>query len=352
MPQLRILNLTGCTGLLMTPDFSGFEKLETLILEHCSRLVKIHASITHLKFLVTLNLKFCSELSMLPKELNDMKEMKELLLDGTSIKEIPSNLANMKKLKILSASNCFSVSGLPQSMGQLEALSVLLLDGAKFVELPASIGELVQLKQLSLRNCCCLGELPDSIGNLGRSLIELDLSGTSICDLPGLIMNLRGLKVLKMDSCFATEFPRDIGRLTNLEEMHALRCRSLEGDIPSDIGELKSLRMLVLGYTRISSLPPCIQSLCCLQTLDLLNCDGIEALPILPSSLTCLRVISRSMKAVPFIDNLTKLEELCLGDEDPEELKLPSTQRVMNSILTSVLSLAQKVSEAEGVGIV
>jgi len=40
------------------------------------------------------------------------------------------------------------------------------------------------------------------------------------------------------------------------------------------------------------------------------------------------------MKAVPFIDNLTKLEELCLGDEDPEELKLPSTQRVMNSILT------------------
>ncbi|KAL3746672.1 hypothetical protein ACJRO7_015601, partial [Eucalyptus globulus] len=334
MPQMRILNLTGCTDLLITPDFSGFEKLEILILEHCSRLVKIDASIAHLKFLVTLNLKFCSELSMLPKELNDIKEMKELLIDGTSIKEIPSILANMKKLKILSASNCFSLSGLPQSLGQLEALSVLLLDSAKIVELPDSIGELVQLKQISLRNCRRLGELPDSIGNLGRSLIELDLSGTGICDLPGSIMNLRGLKVLKMDSCFTREFPRDIGRLTNLEEMHALRCRSLEGDIPSDIGELKSLRMLVLGYTRISSLPPCIQSLCCLQTLDLLNCDRIEALPILPSGLTRLRVISRSMKAVPFIDNLTKLEELCLGDEDPEELKLPSTQRVMNSILT------------------
>ncbi|KAK3438253.1 hypothetical protein EUGRSUZ_C02865 [Eucalyptus grandis] len=308
MPQLRILNLTGCTGLLTTPDFSGFEKLETLILEHCSRLVKIDASITHLKFLVTLNLKFCSELSMLPKELNDMKEMKELLIDATSIKEIPSTLANMKKLKILSASNCFSLSGLPQSMGQLEALSVLLLDGAKFVELPDSIGDLII----------------DRAGSVGDRHLRFASS----------IMNLRGLKVLKLDSCFAREFPRDIGRLTNLEEMHALRCRSLEGDIPSDIGELKSLRMLVLGYTRISSLPPCIQSLCCLQTLNLLNCDRIEALPILPSSLTRLRVTSRSMKAVPFIDNLTKLEELCLGDEDPEELKLPSTQRVMNSILT------------------
>ncbi|KAL3746678.1 hypothetical protein ACJRO7_015607 [Eucalyptus globulus] len=334
MPQLRILNLTGCTDLLITPDFSGFEKLEILILEHCSQLVKIDASIAHLKFLVTLNLKFCSELSMLPKELNDMKEMKELLIDGTSIKEIPSTLANMKKLKILSASNCFSLSGLPQSLGQLEALSVLLLDSAKIVELPDSIGELVQLKQISLRNCRRLGELPDSIGNLGRSLIELDVSGTGICNLPGSITNLQGLKVLKMDFCFTREFPCDFGRLTNLEEMHALQCRSLEGDIPSHIGELTSLRMLVLGYTRISSLPPCIQSLCCLQTLDLLNCDRIEALPILPSSLTCLRVISRSMKAVPFIDNLTKLEELCLGDEDPEELKLPSTQRVMNSILT------------------
>ncbi|XP_030452694.1 TMV resistance protein N-like isoform X2 [Syzygium oleosum] len=332
MPQLRILNLTGCTGLLMTPDLSGFEKLEILILEHCSRLVNIDASIAQLKCLVTLNLKFCAELSMLPKELNDMKEMRELLIDGTSIKEIPSALANMKKLKILSASNCFSLRGLPESIGQLEALSVLLLDSSKIVELPDSIGELVQLKQLSLRNCRCLGELPDSIGKLGSTLFELDVSETGISKLPASIRNLRSLKVLKMDSCFIREFPHDIGRLTNLEEMHALRCRSLEGDIPSDIGELKSLRTLVLGYTGISSLPPCIQSLCCLQTLDLLHCNRIEALPILPSSLTHLHVISRNMKVVPFIDNLTKLEELCLGDEDFEEIKLPSTQRMMTRV--------------------
>ncbi|KAI6680089.1 hypothetical protein NL676_033970 [Syzygium grande] len=356
MPQLRILNLTGCTGLLMTPDLSGFEKLEILILEHCSRLVNIDASIAQLKCLVTLNLKFCTELSMLPKELNDMKEMRELLIDGTSIREIPSALANMKKLKILSAPNCFSLSGLPESIGQLEALSVLLLDSAKIVELPDSIGELVQLKQLSLRNCHCLGELPDSIGKLGSTLFELDVSGTGVSKLPASIRNLRNLKVLKMDSCFIREFPHDIGRLTNLEEMHALRCRSLEGDIPSDIGELKSLRTLVLGYTRISSLPPCIQSLCCLQTLDLLHCDRIEALPILPSSLTHLHVISRNMKVVPSIDNLTKLEELCLGDEDFKEIKLPSTHRMMNFIPDqgggSLLSLAQKVFKAEGVGVV
>lgn len=165
-------------------------------------------------------------------------------------------------------------------------------------------------------------------------MIELDVSGTGISKLPGSISNLRSLKVLKLDSCFIREFLHDIGRLTNLEEMHALRCRSLEGDIPSDIGQLKFLRMLVLGYTRISSLPSCIQSLCYLQTLDLLHCDRIEALPMLPSSLTRLRVISRNMRDVPFIDHLTKLEELCLGDEDPEELKQPSMQRMMNSILT------------------
>ncbi|KAF8035922.1 hypothetical protein BT93_C1829 [Corymbia citriodora subsp. variegata] len=340
MPQLRILNLTRCTGLLMTPDFSGFEKLEILILEHCSRLVKIDASIAQLKCLVTLNLKFCTELSMLPEELNHMKELRELLIDGTSIKEIPSTLANMKKLVTVSASSCFSLTGLPKSIGQLEALSVILLDSVKIVELPNTIGDLVQLKQLSLRNCRSLGVLPDSIGNLGSTLIELDVSGTGICELPRSITNLRSLKVLKMDSCFIRKFPRDIGRLTNLEEIHALRCRSLEGDIPSDIGELKSLRMLVLAYTRISSLPSCIQSLCCLQSLDLLNCNRIEALPILPSSLTWLHVISRNMKVMPLIDHLTNLKELCLGDEDLEELKLPSTQRMMNSILTWVVDLS------------
>ncbi|KAL3746683.1 hypothetical protein ACJRO7_015612 [Eucalyptus globulus] len=338
MPQLRILNLTGCTGLLMTPDLSGFEKLEILILEHCSRLVKIDASVAQLKCLVTLNLKFCTELSVLPKELDHMKEMRELLIDETSIKEIPSTLANMKKLVSVSASNCFSLTGLPESIGQLEALSVLLLDSVKIVELPNTIGDLVQLKQLSLRDCCCLGVLPDSIGKLGGTLIELDVSGTGICELPGSITNLWSLKILKMDSCFIREFPCDIGRLTNLEEIHASRCRSLEGDIPSDIGEVKSLRILVLAYTRISSLPSCIQSLCCLQSLDLLNCNRIEALPILPSSLTRLHVISRNMKVVPSIAHLTKLEELHLGDEDLEELKLPSTQRMMNSILTRAVS--------------
>ncbi|KAI6678806.1 hypothetical protein NL676_039602 [Syzygium grande] len=84
MERLKVLNLTGCADLLVTPSFSCYPNLEILILERCSRLVHLDPSINDLKLLVTLNLKFCSELSMLPVEMDGMNALEELLIDGTS----------------------------------------------------------------------------------------------------------------------------------------------------------------------------------------------------------------------------------------------------------------------------
>ncbi|XP_048131563.1 disease resistance protein L6-like [Rhodamnia argentea] len=67
MRQLKVLNLTGCNEMLMTPDFSNYPQLEMLILERCSQLVEIHPSIRDLTSLVSLNLKSCSNLSELPR---------------------------------------------------------------------------------------------------------------------------------------------------------------------------------------------------------------------------------------------------------------------------------------------
>lgn len=141
-----------------------------------------------------------------------------------------------------------------------------------------------------MRDCRGLRKLPEFIGIKGYSLEELDISGTGISKLPDSIKNLRILKVLKVDSCFLRKFPREIGELVSLEEVHASWCRSLEGVIPRAISNLHRLRELRLSGTLISSLQSEIHFMSSLQTLDLLHCDFLKELPTLPPNLSNLYV--------------------------------------------------------------
>ncbi|XP_039173306.1 disease resistance protein RPV1-like [Eucalyptus grandis] len=222
--------------------------------------------------------------------MDGLNALKELLIGGTSVRELPASIGKLVRLQILSATNCLSLVRFPGSVCELKALSELALDNAKILELPESIGDLEHLRRLSLKDCRGLGKLPESIGKLGFSLEELDISGTRISNLLDSTIKLWKLKVLKMDSCFVREFPRCIGMLISLEEVHASWCRSLEGVIPDDIGQLCFFRELRLRGTRISGLPSNLQYMLNLQTLDLLHCDILKELPTLPPKLSSLDV--------------------------------------------------------------
>ena len=103
-----------------------------------------------------------------------------------------------------------------------------------------------------------------------------------------------------MDSCFVTEFPRNIGMLSRLEEIHATWCVSMEGPIPNDIRKIKHIRILRLRNSKISNLPAKIQQLSSLQNLDLLQCDVLQDFLKLPSSLTVLHVNPRLWKIIGY----------------------------------------------------
>ncbi|XP_030523438.1 disease resistance protein TAO1-like [Rhodamnia argentea] len=326
MEKLEVLNLTGCSDLLFTPDFSGYKNMEMLILEGCSRLVKLDPSIGHLKRLVSLNLKFCSQLNRLPVELGGATALKELFIDGTSVREIPISVGNLKQLEILSGFQCFPLTHLPSSICYLTALSELSLHGAKITKLPISLGQLLKLRRLSLRDCRYLEELPNSISNMVL-LEELDVSSTSISKFPDSIGNLKSLKVLRMDSSFIRAFPAEVGNLTNLEELHASWCLSLKGAIPSNIEGLRNLRSLTLGHSSISSLPPEISTIPGLHSLDLSQCNELEQLPRLPPSLIHLHVSSTRMKDIPLLEDLKELEELSLSDGHPKARRPPSSKQ-------------------------
>ncbi|KAK9288578.1 hypothetical protein L1049_017037 [Liquidambar formosana] len=60
--KLRVLDLSNCSGLSRTPDFSTFSTLERLILKGCHNLVQIHPSIGNLINLKVLDIA-CSEIT-------------------------------------------------------------------------------------------------------------------------------------------------------------------------------------------------------------------------------------------------------------------------------------------------
>lgn len=147
MEKLKVLNLTGCVGLVRTPDFSGYGMLERLVLKRCKNLIQIDSSIGRLKNLAFLNLRFCSKLRQLPQELGSLEALSELLIDGTSVQEIPVSQGCTMKLETLSATHFYSVTQISSSIAHFQSLLDLALDEAEIIELPESIGALMKLQR-------------------------------------------------------------------------------------------------------------------------------------------------------------------------------------------------------------
>ncbi|XP_040368728.1 disease resistance protein RPV1-like isoform X2 [Rosa chinensis] len=150
--KLKFIKLCHSQKIVETPDLTGVQNLETLDLEGCSHLVRIHQSLGFLKRLIVLNLKDCKSLESLPSRIE------------------------MESLETLILSNCSKVKKIPEFVGNMERLLVLCLDETAIEELPVSIERLSSLVSLNLSNCRNLVCLPSTINKL-KSIKDLNLSG-------------------------------------------------------------------------------------------------------------------------------------------------------------------------------
>ncbi|KAF8035672.1 hypothetical protein BT93_C1642 [Corymbia citriodora subsp. variegata] len=228
-----------------------------------------------------------------------------------SLEELPDEIGGLGTLKRFSLKHCYRVGKIPESIGKLRCLLTLDISSTSINELPNSVGGLPKLEFLSMASTK-IKELPKSILSWAL-LLELDLSFAEIIELPESIGNLKMLKVIQVGHNPIKKFPHALGRLKNLEELHAPDCK-LEGEIPTEIGELSKVKILVLRFNERVIVPRAIVMLPVLQMLDLNTCSEIQELPELPSSLTCLLLESRSLQFVPDLANLTNLVRLVLSD--------------------------------------
>jgi Leucine-rich repeat (LRR) protein len=84
LSSLRVLCLSGCTKLEITPDFRGLLNLEYLDMDLCTSLYTIHKSIGYLTKLKFLSLRGCINLVRIPDSFNDMTFLMTLDLCGCS----------------------------------------------------------------------------------------------------------------------------------------------------------------------------------------------------------------------------------------------------------------------------
>ncbi|XP_073268900.1 disease resistance protein Roq1-like isoform X2 [Populus alba] len=191
LPKLKVLDLRHSRDLIRTPDFSGLPGLEKLILEDCIRLVQIQESICDLQRLLILNLRNCTSLMELPEEMSRLNSLQELVLDGCSNLDI----LNME-LEHHQGRNLLQSDGIVASALYITSLPLKLFFPSRF----------------SARKM-----LRFTLFSLPRSLMSLDLSGTSIGALPESIKDLGLLNYLCLSNCkmllALPELPSHLGRL-------------------------------------------------------------------------------------------------------------------------------------------
>ncbi|KAM0891101.1 hypothetical protein ACQ4PT_026611 [Festuca glaucescens] len=191
---------------------------------------------------------------------------------------VPPSLTNMSTLQVFDVPNNGFSGVVPSSLGRLQYIRWFNLVGNKFEasneqewQFLTSLTNCSRLRLMNIEQNRFSGQLPTSLSNLSTNIQELSIFNNNISGtIPSDIGNLVGLEVLVLGVNLLTGIiPKSIGKLTQLQELY-LGSNNLQGSIPSSIGNLTYLSKLGAGFNSLEGLiPSSIGKLTKLSQLDL-----------------------------------------------------------------------------------
>ncbi|XP_058071242.1 putative disease resistance protein At4g19050 [Magnolia sinica] len=194
-----------------------------------------------------------------------MQGLRVLRLNELGIKSLPSSIACLHNLRLLSLFQCQHLNSLPTSIQALHNLEFL---------------EVVE--------CSSFETMPDDCFRQMTNLRFLNLRGTKIRSLPSFFSKPRTIhKLILTESPSLMEIPNETFECMERLQVLKLRGASNLNSLPSSLSKLVNLRRLVL--CNCSSLKmkllPHLQNLSALKKLDLENCNSLEDIEDVSTSL-------------------------------------------------------------------
>ncbi|TXG67931.1 hypothetical protein EZV62_009206 [Acer yangbiense] len=227
LTNLESLELYGCESLTSIPDCRVLISLGGVAVIRCWKLKMLPEFPNNVRALTLRDIP----IEELPSSLEDLCRLESLVLNDCSrLKSLPSSICKWKSLHFLGLNNCSKIDKFPDDIGTLESLTKIEAAGTAMREVPSSISYLKSLRSLSFSRC--KGEdrvgllLPPLLGF--HNLNSLDLSDCGIIELPDNIFCLTSLERLCLHRNDFESIPESIINLSNLKFLNISYCQRIK----------------------------------------------------------------------------------------------------------------------------
>uniref|UniRef100_A0ACD5XLB8 Uncharacterized protein n=1 Tax=Avena sativa TaxID=4498 RepID=A0ACD5XLB8_AVESA len=285
--DISLIRVPSCTSSWEFLQHLG--ALESLKIWYCmEQLPESMRTLTTLQ-VQRLEITNCSGLCVLPGWLGELRSLQDLKISNCVNLRVLSEgwLGELGSLQKLEISYCPSLWELPEGIQHLTSLHELRIYFCDALHQLPEFGS-GELRSLDLYGLPCLSRLLESMRSL-TSLQELHITECGVLELPeglGELPSLRRLMIQKLP--LLTSLPVSLD-LINLEFLNISYCEAFD-QLPDQLGKLRSLQTLFIWrLPLLTCLPESIGQLCALRTLDISDCRGLTSLPSSIQRLTGLQ---------------------------------------------------------------
>ncbi|XP_056164903.1 putative receptor-like protein kinase At3g47110 [Syzygium oleosum] len=313
-------------GGLLSPHVRNLSFMRSLVLQNNSFRGEIPQSIDHLFRLRRLNLSNNSFHGQMPTNLSQCSNLEILnLIDNQLVGKIPDDLGSLSKLRVLGLAKNSLAGSIPHSIGNLSQLYTLsVAENGLQGEIPETLSKLRGLRFVALAYNQLTGEIPPAIFNISGifyfSAGDNQLRGS----IPPYIGDtLRPLAYLDFASnLFTGVIPPSLSNASGLQKIY-FYSNSFHGRLPANLGRLKALERMLLGFNQLRDDFSFITSLTNCSRLETIEADRNflegplpDSIGNLSNSVTTISMSSNPMFGTipPGIGNLFNLSFLGLAN--------------------------------------